>query len=1079
MGKKAKKGRTKRNEAGKPTISVCMIVKNEEELLPRCLQSIENLVDEIILVDTGSSDRTVEIAESYGAKVYHHPWENDFSKHRNQSISYASAEWILVIDADEVISCWEKHAFQILQDKNTDSVYVKVENVFAQGECTAWHNSIRLFRRNGAISYEGKVHNELRGYGSSRHSHIVIDHSGYALNPMKEEEKFRRTTGLLEEEIQSNPEDPRNHHYLSVSLLGQRFYDLALEEAEKALSLASKEQGKTLYLWTRFVAAVSCINLGKVEEAERFCMEGLKLNPLNLDAYYILSSISYSRGSLQLFLENSDHYLSLLAKAKKSPGHFEDMVHNTIEHEWRIRLHRGFALEKLGLPKKARREYQLSLKFCPDRSEYLRLYTEWRHSTPEIASPGEIGLKGWTAFSQPSGRYQGNIQRKESIENEKMPKTGAPHRDCRKSKKERGISLCMIVKNEEELLPKCLASAKDHVDEIVVVDTGSLDRTVEIAESYGARVFLHAWEGDFSKHRNQSIDYSTKEWILILDADEMLDPKSAGLLRNVLREKNADSIYLSVRSAFDGGQGEAIHNSVRLIRNNGKIRYEGRVHNQLIGHQSSIMYPVTVFHEGYNLTAEKSYQKFLRTTELLKKEIEELPDQPRGYHYLAASYLSEGMHREAQDHAVKAIELAEKHGYSDHLYLWSHFIAGISGLKLDKLEEAEEVCLRALSNNSMHLDSHYLLALIYSNLKQWEKVIYHGYEYCRLVEEFATKPGAFGQIVHNTVNHRWRVHLHLGFALEEMEDPKKAEKEFAMAERFCSERVEYHKLLAEHYFSTSRPKLAETFFEKALESRSSDVEFLRIGVEIYAKLGEKEKEKALLKDIIDRDASQEESLFRIGTILLQENSLEEASRFLQNVITVNPRHTGALINLGLVAKRENNLEEAVSFFKMAILEDPFSVEGLSNLGYTLYHKGDLIGAEDAFERVSRIGPELVDPLLLLSRIHVEQERFERAVEDCDSLLKLLHLDRNVILQSRADLAELYLKIGGRLIEKREMSGAYWAFGTALLLSKNAPNMLQRILALYTESGSSDKAFDLKNERVDFIHSTTRAKNSWT
>ncbi|HVP07398.1 MAG TPA: glycosyltransferase, partial [Candidatus Acidoferrum sp.] len=83
------------------TVSACMIVRNEEELLGRCLESIRDWVDEIVVVDTGSTDRTEEIAKSYGARVFHQPWEGDFSKHRNYSLERAICDWTLVIDADE------------------------------------------------------------------------------------------------------------------------------------------------------------------------------------------------------------------------------------------------------------------------------------------------------------------------------------------------------------------------------------------------------------------------------------------------------------------------------------------------------------------------------------------------------------------------------------------------------------------------------------------------------------------------------------------------------------------------------------------------------------------------------------------------------------------------------------------------------------------------------------------------------------------------------------------------------------------------------------------------------------------
>ena len=504
-----------------------MIVKNEEQLLPRCLKSIKNLVDEIVIVDTGSTDRTVEIAKSFGAKVYHHPWENDFSKHRNQSIGYASSDWIFILDADEKVVKWDPNVATIISNMKMDSVFVKVENIYGKGEGVAWRNSIRLFRNNERIRYKGRVHNELNGCNNSAPSVIIIYHKGYFLDPDKEEEKYLRTRALLEQEIQADPDNPKFHHYLAVAYLGRHLYDTALEECKKALDLASRQkQDEVLYLWTRFVGAVCCLNTNRLGEAEKLCVQAIKTNPMHLDSHYVLSSLYYSQGKVQRFLDQSDKYLSLQKRVKQKPGEFGLMVHNTIRHEWRIRLHRGFAFTKRGEKEKADKEYSVSLKMCDDKSEYYKErclfclrrteYGPAQRFLKRALKHNPVGKELQKLKLELSKKMKGDGRRRKrgEMSGAREKKKGSPT-----------ISLCMIVKNEEKLLPQCLESVREYVDEIVVVDTGSTDNTVKIARSYWAKIFFHPWEGDFSKHRNQSISYATRDWIFILDADEFLLPE--------------------------------------------------------------------------------------------------------------------------------------------------------------------------------------------------------------------------------------------------------------------------------------------------------------------------------------------------------------------------------------------------------------------------------------------------------------------------------------------------------------------------------------------------------------------------
>ena len=197
----------------KPTISACMIVKNEEKVLSRCLASICESVDEIIIVDTGSTDDSLNIARSFGAKVYCHPWEKDFARHRNQSIGYASGDWILIIDADEelISSTFETLHKAILAPDSVDGIYVCVENASPSGVLQS--NSIRIIRNKCGIHYVGRVHNYLAGVTKTMFSDLRFFHHGYNLGRESDEQKFKRTTELLKLDVAEDPYNPRAHHF--------------------------------------------------------------------------------------------------------------------------------------------------------------------------------------------------------------------------------------------------------------------------------------------------------------------------------------------------------------------------------------------------------------------------------------------------------------------------------------------------------------------------------------------------------------------------------------------------------------------------------------------------------------------------------------------------------------------------------------------------------------------------------------------------------------------------------------------------------------------------------------------------
>ena len=124
-----------------PSISVCMIVRDEEQFLVRCLSSVTKVADEIIIVDTGSKDNTMDIAKRYTDKVFFHPWNESFSEARNHYLEYATCDWIFQIDADEeLVKEDAQNLLKAVKNPDADAVMVQIISTFKKGKDESRHN---------------------------------------------------------------------------------------------------------------------------------------------------------------------------------------------------------------------------------------------------------------------------------------------------------------------------------------------------------------------------------------------------------------------------------------------------------------------------------------------------------------------------------------------------------------------------------------------------------------------------------------------------------------------------------------------------------------------------------------------------------------------------------------------------------------------------------------------------------------------------------------------------------------------------------------------------------------------------
>jgi len=308
-----------------PTISLCMIVKNEQEFLPVCLDSVRDLVSEIIVADTGSSDRTIDIAASYGAAVFSIPWRNDFAQARNESLKHATSDWILYLDADERIDERNKNKIRkLIQLQDIWAINVRV--IIPQSQrnlVTNFSNDYsRIFRNLPQIRFEGKVHEQIlpsinRMGGKVLKSDIVFDHWGYALKQDKRKFRIQQNLVILTEELQKNPDDPFVHYNLGDTYRFLGNTDLAISHFERILELDHQDLKVKLLSNVYIFLAQLYLSKQNYFEAETYTAKAIQLTPDEPLPYYIMATLYFERGDLIACQRKLDFILQLI----NSPAH--------------------------------------------------------------------------------------------------------------------------------------------------------------------------------------------------------------------------------------------------------------------------------------------------------------------------------------------------------------------------------------------------------------------------------------------------------------------------------------------------------------------------------------------------------------------------------------------------------------------------------------------------------------------------------------------------------------------------------------------------------------------------------------
>ncbi len=235
------------------TISLCMIVKNEAVNLPRCLASVKDVVDEIVVIDTGSGDATPTIAEQAGAKVDFWVWQDDFAQARNLSLDQATKDWILVLDADETLTQPGRLLIEAIKEEkplgkiaSTDLLLVTMMRREIGANQSPYTQVSRLFRNLTAVKFTRPYHEgvddsvealmaadshwQVAQFGS-----IGIDHTGYSVDTIAAKDKFSRAKRIMEAHLQAHPQDAYTANKLGALYTQSNEWDKALSTLTLAL----------------------------------------------------------------------------------------------------------------------------------------------------------------------------------------------------------------------------------------------------------------------------------------------------------------------------------------------------------------------------------------------------------------------------------------------------------------------------------------------------------------------------------------------------------------------------------------------------------------------------------------------------------------------------------------------------------------------------------------------------------------------------------------------------------------------------------------------------------------------------
>ncbi len=499
------------------TVSVCMIVRDEELVLERCLKNVVRFADELIVVDTGSVDSTQRIAARYTDKLYSYPWQYDFSKARNYSYQFATMDYIMWLDADDDISEEDIRNIKMLKEtmpEDTDVVFMSYggdssdEDIFSD----AFLVRDRMIRRALHPTWVYPIHEVITlnpSWNSYMRSDIKIIHRKV------KENSPRRNLSIFEKKMEEGfVLNDFNRGYYCRELSTEKMDEEAVAQFQIIWEHGMKDDID--YPLSCYITSMQ--RLKKYRELYELLLQYIqKFGDTNIVCTIL--------GDLCRRKEEWETSIDWYEKAMRCEVCPEDGgIHFPAYTEFLPRIGMCKAYIKLEDYYQAKKELEYAEKIHP---KFLQ-------------------VKLLSLFFQ--------------------------------SRKPKTISVCMIVRDEEEVLSRCLEDASGFADEIVIVDTGSKDNTKKIASKYTDKIIDFEWCDDFAAARNVSFQNATSDYLMWLDADDRISKENIAKINQCKENLSTKLILAGYERPENGG----VYLYSRMVRRDVGFVWKGIVHERMV-----------------------------------------------------------------------------------------------------------------------------------------------------------------------------------------------------------------------------------------------------------------------------------------------------------------------------------------------------------------------------------------------------------------------------------------------------------------------------------------------------------------